>query len=598
MSHLYRDIKNRLAAMPFWLSIGPLLALATAAVVAVTYRREGAATPGKHVVACRVIPGDASWPSAETWAEFNTTLRGNLIATTPIAAPCHTTLFGQANALFDPDECAALRDSWFFPETHIQSPSSPMAYPFSDNSCNPFSAPDTPCTIGSHAVYTVNATGAADFRDAVRFAADHNIRLVIRNSGHDYLGKSTGAHSLAVWTRHLDAMSVVAYTSKAYTGPALKIGAGAQTIDVYKYASSQGLVVVGGNCPTVALAGGYIQGGGHGPFSSKYGLSADQVLEWEVVTGTGELLIASPTENSDLFWALRGGGGGTFGIVSSVTVKAFPEARTSTASLTILNNGTNADGIYSALVPFFKETLPRLVDAGAFVVWIAAPFGFMIMPAIAPGLSSGELDGLIQPMLDNLNTLGLEHHYASEQYPTFLATYEAQQTTASWKVADNNVGSRLISRDVATQRTEDVVEAIRYISSQTVTAGVSYNLVHDNLSREAAAVNPHLRNSLFSLTVGTPINYTDWTLTKVAQDKLTYDLLASLDSLAPGGAAYLNEADFQQPDFQQAIYGDNYGKLVGIKDKYDPREVFYAKTAVGSDRWAEDSSGRLCKINP
>lgn len=77
----------------------------------------------------------------------------------------------------------------------------------------------------------------------------------------------------------------------------MKMGAGVQAIDAYKAAHLEGLVLVGANCPTVGLAGGYTQGGGHSLLSSNFGLAADQTLEWDVVT-------ASPSYNSDMYWAL------------------------------------------------------------------------------------------------------------------------------------------------------------------------------------------------------------------------------------------------------------------------------------------------------
>jgi hypothetical protein len=73
-----------------------------------------------------------------------------------------------------------------------------MAYPFTDNSCNPWLQPNTTCTLGGQVVYSVNATGVDDVQKTIRFASRNNIRLVIRNTGHDYLGKSTGAHALAI----------------------------------------------------------------------------------------------------------------------------------------------------------------------------------------------------------------------------------------------------------------------------------------------------------------------------------------------------------------------------------------------------------------
>ncbi|KAI1149475.1 hypothetical protein F4825DRAFT_51698 [Nemania diffusa] len=580
--------------MPFGSIIGPVSIIAAAVAIAWHYGGSGNIFT-KTTLQCRSIPGDSSWPSESIWADLNSTLHGRLIATVPIAAPCHTSVLGQPNALFNEDECAILRDNWFFPETHLPSASSPMAYPFSGNSCNPFSNNSTPCTIGSHPVYTINATSAVDFQNAVWFARDHNIRLVIRNTGHDYLGKSTGAHSLSVWTHHIKSLELVQYESKQYTGPGIKMGAGVEGMEAFKFADSHGLVVVGGNCPTVGIAGGFTQGGGHGPLASKYGLSADQVLEWEVVTGAGEVLTATATQNSDLFWALRGGGGGTFGIVSSLTVKAFPDTHTSIATMAIISNGTNTDSLYSAVTTFIRDALPGLVDAGAFVVWVAAPFGFMITPAIAPGLTSTDLDNLLQPLVQRLSDIGLEYQYSSTQFPTFLSSYEALQLIPAWNVSDYNIGSRSIPRDVATQNTEVLVEAIRYISSQTGMSGVSYNLESGVSSLDDVSVNPYMRQSLFSITVGTPINYTNWAATKEAQDLITHDLLPTLEKLTPAGAAYLNEADFQQPDFQRTIYGDTYKRLRDIKRKYDPDDIFYAKTAVGSEDWAENDEGRLCR---
>lgn len=72
-----------------------------------------------------------------------------------------------------------------------------------------------------------------------------------------------------------------------------------------------------------------------------------------------------------------------------------------------------------------------------------------------------------------------------------------------------------------------------------------------------------------------------------------------LEALTPGGGAYINEADFQQPDFQTVLYGkDNYARLTAIKKKYDPDDLFYAVTGVGSERWYEDQDkgGRLCRV--
>ncbi|KAI0129237.1 FAD-binding domain-containing protein [Hypoxylon sp. NC0597] len=572
-----------------FIGIVSLIVLAVAIVI-----RNRSHEPESH---CRFIPGDPGWPDKHDWDNLNRTVDGNLIATSPISSVCHySSLLGSNDNVssYDQEACDALRNVWFFPQTHLVSPSSAMSYQFSNNSCNPFSGPDASCTLGYYVAYTINATSTAHLQAAVQFVKRHNIRLVIRNTGHDYLGKSTGAHALAIWTRHLKSIELIErYQDSGYQGPAIKMGAGVEGLEAYNFAHSHRLMVVGGNCPNVGLAGGFTQGGGISILSSKFGLAADQVLAWEVVTASGDLVTATATENADLFWALRGGGGGTYGIVVSMTVKAFPDTSFSAAYMTLLNDGNNTDAIYSTIGTFLKS-LPSLVDAGAWVVWIAAPFGFLIMPAMVSGLHQVELDSLLKPTKDRMDQLGLQYHYSSAEYPDFLSSYNSIPST--WNVSDYNMGGQLISRDLVEDddSNEALVGAIRHISSQTLMSGVAFNVANAVASPDEVAANPYLRKTIFSAVIGTPINYTDWSENKAAQDKITYDLLPALRSLAPQGGVYLNEADFQAPDFKSTFYGDHYERLLAIKMKYDPDNIFYAKTAVGSDRWEQRPDGRLC----
>jgi hypothetical protein len=585
---IFTSIRDRYRNMSMFGRIVLLSSLVLGASVTI---RALAATPPS----CRSIPGDAAWPSDADWSAFNSTIGGRLIATIPISTPCHSVGHnGTFSSTYDQTKCDALRNVWFLPETHLPSSSSPMAYPFSNNTCNPWLAPDAPCTLGGHVTYSVNATGAEDFQKTIKFAKRKNIRLVIRNTGHDYLGKSTGAHSLAIWTHYMkDIKLIKKYDGSDYEGPAIKVGAGVEAIQAYNFANSHKLMVVGGNCPTVGIAGGFTQGGGHGHLASKYGLGADQVLEWEVVTANGELVTANEDSHPDLFWALRGGGGGTYGAVVSMTIKAYPDTFFSTAYATVLNNGTNTDALYEA-VGTFLESLPDIVDSGVYAVWVAAPFGFMLMPAIAPDLHKEELDELIQPFIDKLIELGLEYQYRSYEKPTFLSNYNAQ--TSSWNVSDYNLGGRLIPRSVVEDDTEKFLDAIRFISSKTLMSGVTFNVADSVSSPGDVAVNPYFRDTLVSISIGTPINYTDWAATLAGQDQITKVLLPKLAALTPNGAAYLNEADFQASDFKKLFYGPHYNKLNRIKSRYDPGDIFYAKTAVGSDRWAENGESRLCRV--
>ncbi|CAG9982815.1 unnamed protein product [Clonostachys byssicola] len=564
-----------------------------AAGLAIRYAKDSAPV-------CRTIPGDAAWPTKNDWDAFNKTVDGKLVSSIPIAAPCHYSFVGGdgSNAsVYDQGVCDALQSNWFSATTHLPSSSSPMAYPFTNNTCNPFLGPDVPCTPGYIVSYTVNATDVTHIQAALKFAQNHNIRLVIRNSGHDYLGKSTGAFALAIWTQHLKSIDLISQyqdPSSDYRGTALKVGAGIQGGELYQFAHDHGLMVVAGNCPNVGVTGGYVQGGGIGILSSKFGLAADQVLSFQVVTAAGEIVTADPTHNEDLFWALRGGGGGTYGIVLSMVIKAFPDTFFSTASLILPNTGDNTDGIYSTLGTFL-QSLPNLVDAGAWVVWIAAPFGFMISPAMVAGLHPAELDALLKPTLDRMDQLGLQYQYSSAEYPSFLESYRSLGTV--WNVSDFNAGGRLIPRSLVEDDTSttSLVGAIRDITSQTFMSGVSFNVAHSVSSPDEVAANPYFRKTIFSAAIGTPVNYTDWEANKRAQDSITHELLPALEAITPDGGVYLNEADFQAPDFQNTFYGNHYQRLLSIKRKYDPDSIFYAVTAVGSESWEQRIDGRLCK---
>lgn len=353
---------------------------------------------------CRCYPGDDCWPSTSTWEAFNDTIGGRLIATVPLAGPCHDVDFGPYNA----DTCANLQAAWFTPELHAESPSSIMAPLFLNNSCNPFLPRESACVVGSYASYSVAVSEPMDVARTIWFATYFNIRLVIKNTGHDYNGKSTGAGAIGLWTHKLKEISLVDYQSANYTGKAAKVGAGVQTEEVYAAASAQGLAVVAAEVPTVGHAGGYTQGGGHSALSSKYGLAADQVLEWEVVDGQGNLLTASPSVNSDLYWALCGGGGGTYGVVTSMTTKAYPDIPVTGASVSFTNAQVTQDQFYDVLATF-QASLPDIVDSGAMTVSFFTNATFALSPLTAPGLSPEDVDKLLLPLKNKLESYNMTY---------------------------------------------------------------------------------------------------------------------------------------------------------------------------------------------
>ncbi len=177
------------------------------------------------------------------------------------------------------------------------------------------------------------------------------------------------------------------------------MGAGVQGFEISEAADNQGLLVVSGACDTVGVAGGFTQGGGHSPAASRFGLSADQALEWEVIDGCGRFHTASRTLNTDLFWALSGGGGGSYGVVWSLTVKAHADIPTSGAYLNFTSATTTQDAFWKA-VEAYHANLPILVDNGIETFYFVSSATFEVA-ITGPGVSAERLKTLLIPSPTN-----------------------------------------------------------------------------------------------------------------------------------------------------------------------------------------------------
>ncbi|KAJ5787630.1 hypothetical protein N7457_002620 [Penicillium paradoxum] len=539
---------------------------------------------------CRCMPEDSCWPEDSKWAHFNKTVGGRLIATIPIASVCHF------NSLtpYNQSQCAQLQSDWGFPATHYESSSSIMAESFTNLSCNPFSSKDSPCTFGNYVRYTVNATTVEHVQKSIQFAAHHNLRLVIRNTGHDLFGKSTGAGALAIWMHHMKNISIVDYSSSEYSGKAARMGAGVQSFEGSDAAYRAGLAIVGGNCPTIGLAGGYSQGGGHGQLASYAGLAADQVLEWEVVLSNGTRVTASPRDNPDLYWALAGGGGGTYGVVVSMTSRAYPELPTASGNLSFSDTGISRATFFAA-VEIFLSSLPSVGDAGGVSVWWLTNNTLSMTPTTIPGGSTAIFHSLFSPLLAFLEQKNVEFTYYANDFPTYHDAYETMNQPNN--ITDQLIGGRLIPRTVVDHNLSGLVTMFRNVVERN--AGFLISGVGVNSSRTVHpdnGVNPVWRDATMNIVIGAPFDYTDQRANRDRQHLITDTLMPPLEELTPGGGAYLNEANRNQANWQQAFYGDNYDRLLEIKRKYDGDDTFYAFKGVGSEAWTRGKGGRLCRL--
>jgi hypothetical protein len=172
-----------------------------------------------------------------------------------------------------------------------------------------------PLFDGRQPAAVARCTRAEDVQACVEEARRARIPIAARSGGHSYAGYSAPDGGLLI---DLGPMSAV-----VMLGARAKIGAGTRLIDVYASLADVGRCLPAGSCPTVGIAG-LTLGGGLGVLSRKFGLTCDRLAEAELVTADGRLLTVSPDAEPDLFWALRGGGGGNFGIVTSFTFATEP----------------------------------------------------------------------------------------------------------------------------------------------------------------------------------------------------------------------------------------------------------------------------------
>ncbi|KAK4238192.1 6-hydroxy-D-nicotine oxidase [Achaetomium macrosporum] len=508
---------------------------------------------------CKAFPGDADWPSPSTWRTFDKLLDGALIQTLPVAAPCYRNL-----GVYDAEKCAAVQNSFTNPYFHENDPTSIFWPLFQGRTCMPTDDPNSGnCTHGGYPVYAVNVSNVGHIQLAVNFARNANLRL------------SSGAGALSIWTHGLKDLRYYAHLEiPGYAGPAMKVGAGVTVREVYAEAHRTGGSALGGICESVGYAGGYIAGGGHTPISGPYGMATDHVMALEVVTADGRFITASPEEHTDLHWALRGGGGSTFGVVTSLIIRVHPKIPITTSTFSFSTSATvSADTFWRAMHAYFSLFIP-FTDAGTYSC-TSRSFTFTMDPFFAPNHTPTSFHRLVAPWFNTLTSLGMPlSHLTTTAHPDFYTAYNAtwgRNTLLNSAGRISVPGNRLLPR-----RNWESPALFATTFAAIRTHSESGRLLHGyhqaprNRAGAGAdnAVNPAFREVICFLILSGRFK------------------AVAPDGVEGGGGAYLNEANVDEPDRQGAFYGGNYGRLLEVKRAWDPGGlggVFYATTVVGSE---------------
>lgn len=326
----------------------------------------------------------------------------------------------------------------------------------------------------------------------------------------------------------------------------------------------------------------------------------------EIVDASGTLKTVSRQHaDADLFWALSGGGAGTFAVVLSVTVRAYPDLPSATVSLTFEDRDDElAVGTFLEGVAVFLTMLPVIHAAGCATIFSFTRHAFQLTSLICYGLSPREALAVLHPFLTELEALHILYRYTTAAYARWSdgaragwlggggTGYEVgTMQAATWLVPravveDSAAAAAVVEAVLRVQELGGRVGMQTFSPSREVAAAMGDNAVFPGW-REAAMLVWVVVDGDAARRVGK---------LREEQALLSTVLMPVVQAVAPGGGTYLNEADAVDGEWKRNSYGELYGRLMEVKRKYDPESLFYARHAVGSDAWVELLDGRLCRV--
>ncbi|CAN5193063.1 FAD-binding protein [soil metagenome] len=562
----------------------------------------------------RVRPGAPGWPDAKAWAALNRQVEGRLVEIqSPLVRAIVEPNSEATRALF-----AALRNPYFIGD----DPALTQSLGLVDGWTSRPSA------------YAVAAGNARDFAAAVDFARTRRVRLVVKGGGHSYHGTSNAPDSLLVWTRAMKAIELHdAFVGQGCQGrvepaTAVSVGAGAMWMHVYDAVTTRGgRYVQGGGCGTVGVAG-LVQSGGFGSLSKNFGTAAANLLEAEVVTADGVIRIANACTNPDLYWALKGGGGGSFGVVTRLTLRthALP-AFIGAAFMTIEATSDSAfRRLVEDLLDFYRDTLmvPQWGEQIRFTANRRA-----IVNLVFQGIDQAEAQATWQPFLDRVRSAPDAFALIGDPFiaaipgrsfwdPEFWKRVPgvmknddrpgAPAINQYWASNGEEAGQVLtgyhtawLPRDLLDpgKRGALVDALLEAAGNWSISLHFNKGLAGAPASAIAAtrdtATNPAVLDA-FALAIcageqppaypGVAGHEPDLARGRrdAAQIRAAFE---PLKRLLPKPAAYVSESDFFDPDWKAAYWGEHYERLVQIKRRLDPHGLFHVHHGIDSDAWDE-----------
>jgi FAD/FMN-containing dehydrogenase len=479
--------------------------------------------------------------------------------------------------------------------------------------------------------YAIKARNTADVVAGVNFARENQLRLVVKGTGHSYYGTSSAPDSLLVWTRGMNKVTLHdGFVGRGCDGrnapvPAVSAEAGAVWIDLYDPVSVKGgRYVQGGGCMTVGVAG-LTLGGGFGSYSKRFGTAAAGLLEAEIVTADGQVRVVNACTEPDLFWALKGGGGGTFGIVTRLTLRTheLPKNFGGAAGKIQARSDAAFAQLIGRFIGFYREKLfnPHWGETANF-----QPDNILDISMACEGLDRKQVAEIWQPFFDWVKARPQDFTVASPLVSWADDARGAWDPSASWFKHDprdgapkhhvwnrgneGECGAFLYGYDSLWLPASLLDEARQQQLTTALFAASRHQMLRFHIGKGMAgappevlaevrqtATNPALLDAFTLVIIAdgdempafagfkrTPVD-----MTKAHETARGIELAAAeLRKIAPHSGSYLNEGSFFNPSWQEEFWGDHYSKLRTIKMKYDPDGLFFVHHGVGSEDWSAD----------
>ena len=503
---------------------------------------------------CYCTPSQSCWPEKAEWDTLSTNLEGKLTKLNPSGYEQCFTHGTDARGISGEGEGICMH-----------------AHNCRHEFCAGKGVEDIPA-------YSAEIKSVEDIQAALDFANRYDIAVTIKTTGHSYSGSSSGKDTLMLWMANFPKASRVLSTFNdscgVVTENVLAVNGGETWESAYTAVGSD-FHLVGGGGLTVSAAGGWLMGGGLSALSRLHGIGVDNVLAFDLVLANTTHVSVDACSFPDLFWALRGGGGGSFGVVTSVRYKLHPVTNVTLFTLTILPPDLENPEDLGVFLYLVNRFIDQWVDVSPHLdrrwggYWGLNFFILYYQGSNNDDVQSTFIDDM-EAWKASLGPIGERIVLLVRPFPSYWDSRGRGATTDPTGQEFNDIASRLIPRDFVVNNGTAAKNMLKFLANHGFGL-FNYFLggAVADVAPTATAVHPALREAI-------------WQIETFGGGRFNSEfMMAHIRSQVPDSGSGYNHGKRNEPDWRNAFWGSNYEKLETIKAQFDPDNRFNCWHCVG-----------------